>query len=70
MTSRIERAVGFPSRPRPEPVAGCTVCELLAQRFERCMAPGPRRDESAAVDCVVEIRNHPHDPPKMMIRPV
>ncbi|MGW8767583.1 hypothetical protein ACWGN5_34420 [Streptomyces sp. NPDC055815] len=52
-------------RPRPEPVPGCTPCAQLAQRFDLCMGTGPQHDESAAVDCVVEIRNHPHDPPKM-----
>lgn len=54
-------------RPRPEPVDGCAPCAYLAARFDRVMSAGPQRDESAAVDCVVEIRNHPHDSPKMRI---
>ncbi|GAA3913596.1 hypothetical protein GCM10022244_24360 [Streptomyces gulbargensis] len=54
-------------RPRPEPVPGCTPCAYLVQWFDRYMRRGPQHDESAAVDCVVEIRNHPHDPPKMRI---
>jgi hypothetical protein len=54
-------------RPRPEPVPGCAPCAYLVRRFDDCMRRGPQRDESAAVDCVVEIRNHPHDPPKMRI---
>ncbi|MEU2114929.1 hypothetical protein ABZ567_04565 [Streptomyces sp. NPDC016459] len=54
-------------RPRPEPVPDCTPCAYLAARFDDCMRRGPQHDESAAVDCVVEIRNHPHDPPKMRV---
>ncbi|WMX46893.1 hypothetical protein [Streptomyces roseicoloratus] len=54
-------------RPRPVPVPGCTACAHLVQWFDRYMGTGPQHDESAAVDCVVEIRNHPHDPPKMRI---
>ncbi|MFI6417788.1 hypothetical protein ACIBG6_10350 [Streptomyces sp. NPDC050842] len=54
-------------RPRPEPVPDCTPCAYLARRFDQHMRGGPQHDESAAVDCVVEIRNHPHDPPKMRI---
>jgi hypothetical protein len=33
------------------------------------MTQGSARDESAAVDCAVEIRNHPHKPPKMTPEP-
>ncbi|MFJ8668107.1 hypothetical protein [Streptomyces sp. NPDC093600] len=54
-------------RPRPEPAPDCTACAFLAQWFDHYMGVGPQRDESAAVDCVVEIHNHPHDPPKMTI---
>ncbi|WP_031005823.1 hypothetical protein [Streptomyces sp. NRRL F-5727] len=54
-------------RPRPEPAPGCTACAHLVRWFDLYMGTGPRHDESAAVDCVVEIRNHPHDPPKMRI---
>ena len=54
-------------RPRPEPAPDCTPCAYLAQWFDLYMGTGPRHDESAAVDCVVEIRNHPHDPSKMRI---
>ncbi|MEU3690197.1 hypothetical protein [Streptomyces narbonensis] len=54
-------------RPRPEPVPGCASCAHLVEWFDRYMGTGPLHDESAAVDCVVEIRNHPHDPPKMRI---
>ncbi|MEU6976519.1 hypothetical protein [Streptomyces sp. NPDC046371] len=54
-------------RPRPVPVPDCTPCAYLVQWFDRYMGTGPQHDESAAVDCVVEIRNHPHDPPKMRI---
>ncbi|WP_432088879.1 hypothetical protein [Streptomyces sp. bgisy095] len=55
-------------RPRPEPVPECTPCVYLARWFDRYMRRGPQHDESAAVDCVVEIRNHPHDPPKMTLK--
>ncbi|MYS08322.1 hypothetical protein GTW71_18195 [Streptomyces sp. SID6041] len=55
-------------RPRPEPTKTCVQCTYLAQWFDFYMATGPQHDESAAVDCVVEIRNHPHDPPKMRIK--
>ncbi|MEV8623507.1 hypothetical protein [Streptomyces sp. NPDC051079] len=54
-------------RPRPVPVPDCTPCAYLVEWFDRYMGTGPQHDESAAVDCVVEIRNHPHDPPKMRI---
>ncbi|MYS05605.1 hypothetical protein GTW71_03925, partial [Streptomyces sp. SID6041] len=53
------------SRPRPEPAEGCTPCGYLVRWFDHYTSAGPQRDESAAVDCAVEIRNHPHDPPKM-----
>ncbi|WP_432125726.1 hypothetical protein [Streptomyces sp. bgisy082] len=55
-------------RPRPEPVPECTPCAYLARWFDRYMSRGPQHDESAAVDCAVEIRNHPHDPPKMTLK--
>ncbi|MFE5509355.1 hypothetical protein ACFQ9J_01840 [Streptomyces sp. NPDC056529] len=55
-------------RPRPEPVPDCTPCAYLARWFDRYMSRGPQHDESAAVDCAVEIRNHPHDPPKMTLK--
>ncbi|WP_282696281.1 hypothetical protein [Streptomyces sp. CC208A] len=54
-------------RPRPEPVPDCTLCAYLVRWFDLYMGTGPLHDESAAVDCVVEVRNHPHDPPKMRI---
>ncbi|MDV9187837.1 hypothetical protein R6L23_06355 [Streptomyces sp. SR27] len=54
-------------RPRPEPAPDCTPCAHLVRWFDLYMGTGPQHDESAAVDCVVEIRNHPHDPPKMRI---
>ncbi|MEU8622969.1 hypothetical protein [Streptomyces sp. NPDC048623] len=55
-------------RPRPEPAPNCPSCAALALWFDHYMGVGPQRDESAAVDCVVEIRNHPHSPPKMTIK--
>ncbi|MCX2179896.1 hypothetical protein KV205_05030 [Streptomyces sp. SKN60] len=55
-------------RPRPEPAPNCPSCAALVEWFDQYMGVGPQRDESAAVDCVVEIRNHPHDPPKMTIK--
>ncbi|WP_327160831.1 hypothetical protein OG988_32380 [Streptomyces zaomyceticus] len=55
-------------RRRPEPADGCTPCAFLVLWFDYYSGAGPQRDESAAVDCVVEIRNHPHDPPKMRIK--
>ncbi|BAU83270.1 hypothetical protein SLA_2342 [Streptomyces laurentii] len=55
-------------RARPVPAPGCTLCGHLARWFDTYSAAGPRHDESAAVDCVVEIRNHPHDPPKMTVK--
>ncbi|MFE5948691.1 hypothetical protein [Streptomyces sp. NPDC056480] len=55
-------------RPRPEPATGCMQCAYLVEWFDHYMATGPQHDESAAVDCVVEVRNHPHDPPKMGIK--
>ncbi|MFE5833365.1 hypothetical protein ACFQ8W_24350 [Streptomyces sp. NPDC056508] len=55
-------------RPRPEPAPGCTPCAYLASWFDHYMRRGPQHDESAAVDCAVEIRNHPHDPPKMTLK--
>ncbi|MFD4374735.1 hypothetical protein [Streptomyces sp. NPDC058486] len=54
-------------RPRPEPAPDCTACAHLVRWFDLYTGAGARHDESAAVDCVVEIRNHPHDPPKMRI---
>ncbi|MEU8541726.1 hypothetical protein AB0C52_17370 [Streptomyces sp. NPDC048717] len=55
-------------RARPEPAPGCTLCAHLARWFDHYTGSGPRHDESAAVDCAVEIRNHPHDPPKMTVK--
>ncbi|MDT9690307.1 hypothetical protein Q5762_18565 [Streptomyces sp. P9(2023)] len=55
-------------RPRPEPVPGCPACASLVQWFDHYTGTGPQHDESAAVDCVVEVRNHPHSPPKMTIK--
>ncbi|MBW1596533.1 hypothetical protein [Streptomyces sp. JJ38] len=46
----------FPA-PEPPPAPGCDVCRALAaQRLEA----RNRGDLSAATDCNVEIRNHPH----------
>ncbi|MFG2642986.1 hypothetical protein ACGFYP_18715 [Streptomyces sp. NPDC048370] len=55
-------------RPRPEPVPDCPACASLVRWFDLCMGTGPQHDESAALDCVVEIRDHPHSPPKMTIK--
>ncbi|WP_406055803.1 hypothetical protein OG462_07855 [Streptomyces sp. NBC_01077] len=55
-------------RPRPEPADGCAPCAFLVLWFDHYSGAGQQRDESAAVDCVVEIRNHPHNPPKMRIK--
>ncbi|MER7620274.1 hypothetical protein [Streptomyces sp. NPDC126503] len=71
LTTRVPPALVLSAdhelRPRPEPVPGCTPCSYLVRWFDHYMRRGPQHDESAAVDCVVEIRNHPHDPPKMRI---
>ncbi|GAA3391856.1 hypothetical protein [Streptomyces roseoviridis] len=53
---------GFPSRV--EPAEGCGACGVLAQWSRYYSAGG---DGSRATDCVVEIRNHPHEPPKLAI---
>ncbi|MFK8849270.1 hypothetical protein [Streptomyces sp. Ac-502] len=50
----------------PTPVEGCAVCALAAAwrrayRTGKGTADG-RTDHSAAVDCSLEIRNHPHEP--------
>jgi hypothetical protein len=55
-------------RRHPAPAPGCTVCALLIEWFVHYAGTGPRNDASAAVDCAVEIRNHPHDPPKMTLK--
>ncbi|MEU8544468.1 hypothetical protein AB0C52_31500, partial [Streptomyces sp. NPDC048717] len=68
VTSRIEPATDHGLRRHPQPSPGCTVCALLAAWFTHYTANGPHHDESAAVDCAVEIRNHPHDPPKMTLK--
>ncbi|MFG2112756.1 hypothetical protein ACGFRB_08980 [Streptomyces sp. NPDC048718] len=67
MTGRIELATDHGLRRHPEPSPGCTVCALLVDWFAHYTRTGPERDESAAVDCAVEIRNHPHAPPKMTL---
>ncbi|MFI6768332.1 hypothetical protein [Streptomyces sp. NPDC050355] len=43
--------------PDPRPVAGCDVCGALARQRAGAYAVG---DRSAATDCNVEIRRHPH----------
>ncbi len=43
--------------PDPEPVDGCDVCGALARQRAGAYAVG---DRSAATDCNVEIRRHPH----------
>ncbi|GHB05196.1 hypothetical protein ACIQRS_19685 [Streptomyces termitum] len=48
----------------PAPAEGCTPCALLARRRAE-LREGPSPDWSAATDCSVEIRNHPHTPPKL-----
>ncbi|MEU3075912.1 hypothetical protein [Streptomyces laurentii] len=55
-------------RRHPAPAPGCTVCALLIEWFGHYAGTGPRHDASAAVDCAVEIRNHPHNPPKMTLK--
>lgn len=50
--------------PDPDPVAGCALCGLLA-RGRSELREGALADWSAASDCSVEIRNHPHAPPKL-----
>ncbi|MFE4591870.1 hypothetical protein [Streptomyces laurentii] len=55
-------------RHHPAPAPGCTVCALLVAWFRHYTSTGPHHDASAAVDCAVEIRNHPHDPPKLTLR--
>ncbi|MFJ3904233.1 hypothetical protein [Streptomyces sp. NPDC090025] len=71
LTTPVPRALVLSAdhelRPRPVPVPDCAPCAYLVERFDLHMGAGPQHDESAAVDCVVEIRNHPHDPPKMRI---
>ncbi|MFB7823811.1 hypothetical protein [Streptomyces hydrogenans] len=47
--------------PNAEPNPGCTVCGFLAMRARQYRG----RDDSAATDCAVEIRNHPHFPVKL-----
>ncbi|MEU3608619.1 hypothetical protein AB0E83_24720 [Streptomyces sp. NPDC035033] len=47
--------------PDPEPHPGCTICADLSTRYRRYRGT----DESAATDCAVEIRNHPHRPLKL-----
>lgn len=64
--NRIARSVDF-FDPRPEPAPGCMVCVMLV-RWHAYYTTGPQRDESAAVDCVIKTRNHPHRPPKMTIK--
>jgi hypothetical protein len=63
-----ELATDHGLRRHPAPAPGCTVCALLVAWFRHHARTGPERDESAAVDCAVEIRNHPHDPPKMTLK--
>ncbi|WP_240137797.1 hypothetical protein [Streptomyces sp. MUM 178J] len=41
----------------PDPAPGCGVCAALAQQRAAALAAG---DRSKAVDCNVELRNHPH----------
>ncbi|MFE7415270.1 hypothetical protein [Streptomyces laurentii] len=55
-------------RHHPDPAPGCTVCALLVAWFRHYTSTGPHHDASAAVDCAVEIRNHPHAPPKMTLK--
>ncbi|KKZ73946.1 hypothetical protein [Streptomyces showdoensis] len=50
--------------PRAEPAEDCTACALLAQWSHHYIAEG---DGSRATDYVVEIRNHPHSPPKLTL---
>ncbi|MEU7023362.1 hypothetical protein ABZ990_22250 [Streptomyces sp. NPDC046203] len=42
-------------RTRPEPAPGRTLCAHLARWFDHYTGAGPRHDESAAVDCAVEV---------------
>lgn len=53
------------SVPPAVPVPGCTTCALAAERERYSVRV---RDESAAADYRVEIRNHPHEEPKLTIR--
>ncbi len=53
------------SVPPAVPVSGCTTCALAAEAERHSVRV---RDESAAADYRVEIRNHPHEEPKLMIR--
>lgn len=51
-------------RPTAEPVPGCTVCARLDKwRRHNDATDNP----SGALDCVVEIRNHPHKPRKLTV---
>ncbi|MEU3605605.1 hypothetical protein AB0E83_09115 [Streptomyces sp. NPDC035033] len=52
------------SVPPAVPVPGCPTCELAAVWERNCLR---RHDHSRAADFRVEIRNHPHDEPKLAL---
>ncbi|MFI1012738.1 hypothetical protein [Streptomyces sp. NPDC020965] len=58
----------YPAPPPPAPVEGCTLCTLLdVFRAAHNDPESPVYDPSRAIDCNVEIRNHPHTPPRMTL---
>ncbi|MFI1016370.1 hypothetical protein [Streptomyces sp. NPDC020965] len=65
------RPIELPMQPEPlEPIptAGCHLCTLLdVWRTVHKDLDHRAHDLSRAVDCSVEINNHPHDPPRMTL---
>jgi hypothetical protein len=50
----------------PEPADECRACELLALWIPAYRSPGNKHyDPTKATDCVIETRNHPHQPFKL-----
>ncbi|MFI1017911.1 hypothetical protein [Streptomyces sp. NPDC020965] len=66
-----ERPIELPMLPTPQtptPTAGCTLCTLLdTWRTTHNNPDHPEHNPSRAIDCGIEIRNHPHTPPKMTL---
>ncbi|MFI1017425.1 hypothetical protein [Streptomyces sp. NPDC020965] len=66
-----EKPVELPMLPvpaPPAPMADCTLCGLLdAWRTAHNDPRHSAYDPSSGIDCNVEIRNHPHDPPRMTL---
>ncbi|MFI1017462.1 hypothetical protein [Streptomyces sp. NPDC020965] len=65
------RPIELPMQPEPlepAPTRGCILCIVLDAWRTVCKNPDhPAYDPSRAIDCSIEIGNHPHTPPRMTL---